>query len=193
MSASSRMMLADLPPSSSVTFFTVSDAILMISRPTSVLPVKAILSTSGWVQRVLPSSPPGPGITFITPLGMPAAFAASAMMRALRGVYEAGFNTTVFPVISAGASFQKAIVMGKFQGMIPTHTPIGSLRMNSRPGEKTFPETGISSSQGNLLTAYTLRLRRNVIPRRGPNLARPMIWPESMDSVAARRSPCWAT
>ena len=54
----------------------------MISRPTSVLPVKAILSTSGCVQRVLPSSPPGPGMTLNTPLGMPAALAASARMRA---------------------------------------------------------------------------------------------------------------
>src|SRR5450830_444994 len=86
MSASSRMMLADLPPSSRVTFFTPSDAIRMISRPTSVLPVKATLSTSGWLHRVLPSSPPGPVTTLMTPLGMPAARAASAMIRALSGV-----------------------------------------------------------------------------------------------------------
>ena len=148
-SASSRIILADLPPSSRVTFLTVAEAILIISRPTSVLPVKAILSTSGWVQRTLPSSPPGPVITLTTPSGRLAALAASAMMSAVRGVADAGFSTTVLPMASAGPIFQKAIFMGKFQGTMPTHTPIGSLRIVSRPAPKTFPGIGTSSSQGN--------------------------------------------
>ena len=73
MSQSSSIMLADLPPNSSVTFFTVSEAMRMISRPTCVLPVNVILSTSGWVQSVLPSELPGPGRMFRTPSGIPAA------------------------------------------------------------------------------------------------------------------------
>ena len=44
-SASSRMMLGDLPPSSRLTFFRSSAAACTISLPTSVEPVKATLST----------------------------------------------------------------------------------------------------------------------------------------------------
>ena len=44
-SASSRTMLADLPPSSRVTGFTVPEASCMMRRPTSVEPVNAVLST----------------------------------------------------------------------------------------------------------------------------------------------------
>ena len=45
------------------------------------------------------------------------------------GVCSAGFITTVFPVASAGASFQASISMGKFQGMIWPTTPTGSCRV----------------------------------------------------------------
>src|SRR2546426_1109707 len=46
MSASGRMMLGDLPPSSSVTRLSARPALAPISRPTAVEPVKATLSTS---------------------------------------------------------------------------------------------------------------------------------------------------
>jgi hypothetical protein len=84
---------------------------------------------------------------------MPAAWAASAMMSAVSGVTDAGFKTIVFPMMMACAIFQDAMLIGKFQGMIPTQTPIGSRRMYSRAGAKTLPEKGISSSQGNLVAA----------------------------------------
>ncbi len=42
------------------------------------------------------------------------------------GVCSAGFSTTQLPAASAGASFQTAIRMGKFQGMICPTTPSGS-------------------------------------------------------------------
>ena len=45
MSTSSRMMFADLPPSSRKTFFTVADAHSMMRRPTSVEPVNVTKST----------------------------------------------------------------------------------------------------------------------------------------------------
>ncbi len=54
-------MFADLPPSSSVTFFTVPDASCMMRRPTSVEPVNATLSTSGCCASSSPALPPGPG------------------------------------------------------------------------------------------------------------------------------------
>jgi len=46
-SASGKMMLADLPPSSSVTRFRLSAAPRMICRPTAGEPVNVTLSTSG--------------------------------------------------------------------------------------------------------------------------------------------------
>jgi hypothetical protein len=92
-------------------------------------------------------------MTLSTPLGMPAAVAASARITAVRGVLEAGFITIVFPMIRAGAIFHMARAVGKFQGTIPTHTPTGSLRTNSRPGAKALPEARISSSKGNFVAA----------------------------------------
>ena len=38
--------------------------------------------------------------------------------RAVSGVSSAGFSTIVLPAASAGATFQEAIVSGKFQGTI---------------------------------------------------------------------------
>jgi hypothetical protein len=42
------------------------------------------------------------------------------------GVCSAGFKTTQLPAASAGANFQTAIKIGKFQGMIWPTTPNGS-------------------------------------------------------------------
>jgi hypothetical protein len=44
----------------------------------------------------------------------------------LTGVLSAGFSTTQLPAPSAGASFQAAIRIGKFHGMIWPTTPSGS-------------------------------------------------------------------
>jgi hypothetical protein len=51
---------------------------------------------------------------------------ASAMR--LSGVFSSGLMTTELPAASAGAIFQRPRTSGKFQGTIPTHTPIGSRR-----------------------------------------------------------------
>ena len=58
--------------------------------------------------------------------GIPASRQISASTIAVIGVALAGFSTTVFPVASAGASFQAAISSGKFQGTICAQTPNGS-------------------------------------------------------------------
>ena len=47
------------------------------------------------------------------------------MRQALSGAAEAGFSTTVLPQISAGASFQAGMALGKFHGVIRPTTPIG--------------------------------------------------------------------
>ncbi len=51
---------------------------------------------------------------------------------------SAGFSTIVLPAASAGATFQEAIVSGKFQGVISPTTPSGSRKVMSIP-----PATGI--------------------------------------------------
>ena len=51
------MMFAALPPSSSVSFFPLPATARMISLPTSVEPVKAILSTSGCLTSAAPVAP----------------------------------------------------------------------------------------------------------------------------------------
>src|SRR5687767_263834 len=118
-------MFGDFPPSSSEIFFTVPAASRMICLPTSVLPVKAILSTSECLTSALPATEPGPGIQLNAPDGNPASIASSAIRMAVKGVSSAGFNTTVFPQASAGATFHAASEIGKFHGTIAPTTPNG--------------------------------------------------------------------
>jgi hypothetical protein len=53
-----------------------------------------------------------------TPSGNPASRISSPRSSAESGVCSAGFNTTVHPEASAGASFHAAISSGKFHGII---------------------------------------------------------------------------
>ena len=115
-----------MPPSSSETFFRFPAAAPTIILPTSVEPVKAILSTSSWAASGAPVSSPKPVTTLTTPAGMPASRISSPSLSAESGVCSAGFSTTVQPQASAGPSFHAAISSGKFQGMIWPTTPTGS-------------------------------------------------------------------
>ena len=131
-SASSSTIAADLPPSSSVTRFICSPQIDAMRRPTSVLPVKATLSTPGWRTRCSPTRAP-PGITLKTPSGTPASSRTSARMNASSGVSGDGFRTNVQPASSAGASFMAVSPSGTFHGRIAPTTPTGSRRTTRRP------------------------------------------------------------
>ena len=137
-SASANTMLALLPPSSSVTRLTWRAQPAMISRPTSVDPVKTILRTSGWSTSRCPTTLPLPGSTVSTPSGSPAARASSPIRRAVSGVTSAGLATTVFPAARAGAMPQAKIGIGKFHGTIRPTTPSGSWKVTFSP-----PATGI--------------------------------------------------
>ena len=95
-SASSRMMAADLPPSSRLTRLSCSPQIEAMVRPAAVEPVKAILSTPGWRTRCSPTSRPA-GTTLTTPFGMPASSRSSAMSMASSGVSGDGLITMVEP------------------------------------------------------------------------------------------------
>ena len=117
-------MKADLPPSSSDSFLPVPAVALRMILPTSDEPVKAILSTPGWLTIAAPAPGP-PGKMLTTPLGTPARSQISANSTAVSGVNSAGFSTIVQPAASAGAIFHASISSGKFHGMIWPTTPAG--------------------------------------------------------------------
>jgi len=80
------------------------------------------------VHSTLPSAPPGPLMMLITPLGTLDLATISASASADSGVSLAGFRITLLPISAAIEIFHIPIVNGKFQGTMPTHTPIGSRR-----------------------------------------------------------------
>ena len=122
--ASSKITLAALPPSSSVSFLPVPASSRWIALPTSVEPVNAILSTPGCFTSAAPARP-SPVTMFTTPGGSSAWRSTSQKSSAVSGVVSAGFSTTVLPHASAGAIFHASISSGKFHGMIWPATPTG--------------------------------------------------------------------
>jgi hypothetical protein len=91
-----------------------------------VEPVNDTRSTPGWVERICAPVGACSVITFSTPGGRSASSAASPSTVASRGVRGLGRSTTVQPVTSAGTTFQRFVVNGKFDGVIAATTPIGS-------------------------------------------------------------------
>ena len=73
-----------------------------MARPTSVEPVNATLSTSGWATSAWPVSP-APVTMLTTPGGRSACWQISAKSSAVSGVVSAGLSTTVLPQASAGS------------------------------------------------------------------------------------------
>ena len=114
--ASSKMTLAALPPSSSVSFLREPATALAMARPTSVDPVNATLSTPACSTSARPVSP-APVRMLTTPGGRSACWQISANASAVSGVVSAGLSTTVFPQARAGAIFHASINSGKFQGI----------------------------------------------------------------------------
>ena len=124
MGASSKTIFAPFPPSSRVAFLLVPAMARAIFLPTSVEPVNAILWMPGWLTIADPVDP-SPVTMFTTPSGSSACWQTSANKSAVSEVVSAGFNTTVFPVARAGATFHANINNGKFQGIIWPATPCG--------------------------------------------------------------------
>ena len=128
-SASSKTTNGALPPSSSETFFTVPAHCAISSFPISVDPVKESLRTVGFDVSSPPitgASSASPVTTWSTPSGTPASSASSTSASAESGVCSAGLITIVQPTASAGAALRVIIAAGKFHGVIPAVTPIGS-------------------------------------------------------------------
>ena len=103
-SASSRITLADLPPSSSATFFTVPAATSCTRRPARAEPVNETMSTSGWAAIASPTTGPVPGTTLSTPAGSPTSAATAASTYEDSGATSVGLSTTVQPAASAAAT-----------------------------------------------------------------------------------------
>ena len=133
MSASSRMMLADLPPSSCVTRLTVGAALIATWMPARVEPVNDIMSTSGCVAMAVPTVGPSPSTRLKTPAGTPASCMICAQRWAFSGASSVGFNTIVQPAAMAGRTLQAIWLTGQFHGVIRPQTPSGSRRNSVEP------------------------------------------------------------
>mmetsp|Transcript_21084 Transcript_21084/g.65352 ORF Transcript_21084/g.65352 Transcript_21084/m.65352 type:complete len:351 (-) Transcript_21084:421-1473(-) len=137
-SASSKTSSGALPPSSRLTFFTVSAHWRISSLPTAVDPVKVSLRTSLEAHSTPPMAGASPMTQLSTPGGTPARSASSISARQHSGVSSDGLMTTVQPTASAGAHFRVIIAMGKFHGVMAPTTPTGCLRLTMRR-----PPTGL--------------------------------------------------
>ena len=127
------MMLADLPPSSCATRFTVGAAERATSTPARVEPVNDTMSTPGCSAIAWPTVGPSPFTRLNTPAGTPAACRISANRLALSGAISVGFSNIVQPAASAGATLQAIWLIGQFHGVISPHTPTGSRRIRVVP------------------------------------------------------------
>ncbi|MNF94862.1 hypothetical protein D3C84_775830 [compost metagenome] len=148
-SLSAKTMKGDLPPSSRLMFLMSRAAACMMRLPVGTLPVKASLSMPGCSASGAPASGPRPVTRFSTPAGSPALSAIRASSRAVSGVSSEGLSTMQQPAARAGATFQAAISIGKFQGMIAPATPTGSLRateLNRSSARATGCSTWLSRS-----------------------------------------------
>src|SRR3984893_8795904 len=131
-SASSRIIAADLPPSSRVTGRSSRPHASAIQRPAALEPVNETLSTPGGSTRYAPTYRP-PGTPLSTPSGRPAAAAASATRNASSTVSSAGLRTMVQPEANAGAILRNEIDCGTFQGTIAPTTPMGCFDTSDVP------------------------------------------------------------
>ena len=120
------------------------------TRPVSVEPVNESLRTVGFAHSSPPIARELPVMTLKTPFGMPARSPSSASARAEKGVWLAGFSTTVQPAARAGPALRVIIAFGKFHGVIMAATPIGCfstrMRLSDWCGGMTSPYTRFPSS-----------------------------------------------
>ncbi|MNY23332.1 hypothetical protein D3C86_1569940 [compost metagenome] len=95
----------------------------MMLEPVAVDPVKVTLPTRGCRHNASPVVRPSPCTTLKIPAGMPACNASSAKRRLENGVNSEGLSTTALPAAKAGATFQEAMLNGKFHGAMAAMTP----------------------------------------------------------------------
>ena len=116
MSASSKMTIGPLPPSSSITCLPAARR--ATERPVSVEPTKPTPAVSGWPAISSPTTEPGPVTRLTAPAGRSASARHSINLTEMAEVEVAGAQTMVLPPASAGAINSVAIVSGQFHGVI---------------------------------------------------------------------------
>src|SRR5690554_6701340 len=116
-SASSRTIIADLPPSSNKVFLMVFAAFSVTRLPVVVEPVNETTSTRGSDVSTEPMLAFGLEVrTLSTPVGMSGHCEATRpIIVAAQGVLLAALRTTVQPAASAGIIFCKLVCTGAFQ------------------------------------------------------------------------------
>ena len=120
-SASGKMKMGFLPPSSSVTSFIPSAASRAMIRPVSTEPTKPMRSTSGWRTMAEPVAAP-PVTTLTTPGGRTPSH-SSPKRRLDSGACSDPFTTTVLPATRAAAAFSAQKRNGWLKGLIFATTP----------------------------------------------------------------------
>ncbi len=122
--ASGKTMTGALPPASSETRLNVRAPSSISRRPTSLLPVKLILSTRGSVASASPITSPAPTTPLATPRGS-ASIRSSSPKIAIddAGASLAGLSTNVQPVAIAAPILRSGRSTGSFQGVISAADP----------------------------------------------------------------------
>ena len=110
-------MTGALPPASSETRLNVRAPSSISRRPTSLLPVKLILSTRGSLANASPTTSPAPTMPFATPFGS-ASIRSSSPKIAIddAGASLAGLSTNVQPVAIAAPILRSGRSTGSFHG-----------------------------------------------------------------------------
>ena len=94
-------------------------------RPTAVLPVKLIMSTSGDSTNASPVAGLDPVTTFTTPGGKPTSSRMRTSSMTASGSCGAGRTITVFPIARAGPILPAMLTIGKLYGVMHATTPTG--------------------------------------------------------------------
>ena len=110
-SASSKITIGALPPSSRWTRLTVSAAVRAIVLPVSTSPVMETIPIPGCSTIRCPTGTPSPVTTWSTPGGM-TSWASWTKRSSDSGVCSDGFRIWRLPAASAGPIFQTAIISG---------------------------------------------------------------------------------
>src|SRR5258708_19800948 len=108
------MMLADLPPSSWVTRFTVGAAAEATEIPARVEPVKETMATCGCEAIAEPTVGPSPFTRLKTPVDNPASSRIRAKRYAERGAISLGLKTIVQPAPNPCPTFLPISFMVQF-------------------------------------------------------------------------------
>src|ERR1700691_3409625 len=134
-SASSRITIGPLPPSSSSCALPAARTATWL--PVSTEPTKPTPATRGWATSESPTMGPGPGTKLKTPAGMPVSAITSARIAQHAVVDGAGTQTTVLPAAIAGANTSAPIVYGQFHGLTTPTTPSGIRSVRIRRSAET--------------------------------------------------------